>query len=106
MSFPVIVGIITSKLETWHICVMTKGLDAACPGDATNTIIAIAPDKVRLAHLDIRSVTHSAGSFRHQNRPKLRLDPARNAASFHYSLLIPSCYQVHGNRWDENGRFS
>jgi hypothetical protein len=39
----------TSKLETWHIYVMTKGFDAACPGDVTNTIIAIAPDKVKLA---------------------------------------------------------
>lgn len=43
-----------SKLETWHICAMTKGFDAACPGDVTNTIITIAPDKVKPAHLGIR----------------------------------------------------
>jgi hypothetical protein len=40
----------TAKLETWHIGVMTHGFDKACPGDVTNTIVAITPDKVELTH--------------------------------------------------------
>ncbi|KIM81798.1 hypothetical protein PILCRDRAFT_490604 [Piloderma croceum F 1598] len=81
-----------SKLETWHICVMTKGFDAACPGDVTNTIIAIAPDK-------------SAGSFRHQNRPKLPCfdsilpEPATcTKCSFNFDKALPCLPGQDGDR--------